>query len=71
MITKYDYICRECRVKNTQVEKFLRWASSRDMVETQKLSRGVKILVKNYDKYQAISGTEEEQKLNTSGTINK
>jgi hypothetical protein len=51
----------------------LRWASDekRNMVETQKLTRGVKIRVIKYDDFQVKSETEAKQKRNTVDTINK
>ena len=41
------------------------------MVETQKLTRGVKIRVVKYDDFQVKSETEAKQKRNTVDTINK
>lgn len=69
--TKYEYLAAEAWVSFNIVDKFLRWASSRNMVETQKLTRGVKIRVVKYDDFQVKSETEAKQKRNTVDTINK
>lgn len=73
LVTKYEYLASEAWVSLNIVDKFLRWASDerRNMVETQKLTRGVKIRVVKYDDFQVKSETEAKQKRNRSDTINK
>jgi len=71
IITNNNYLCLFCRVSPRQVEGFLAWARACNMIETQKLSRGVKIKVINFEKYQLQTGTEVEQNGNTTWTINK
>jgi hypothetical protein len=71
LVTKYETLAAEASVSYNTVDKFLRWASSRDMVGTQKLTRGLRLRVINYDDYQIKSGTEAGQKRDRSGTINK
>lgn len=69
--TKYEYLASEACVSFNVVDKFLRWAVSRNMVETRKLTRGVIIRVIKYDDFQVKSETEAKQKRNTVDTINK
>ena len=66
LVTKYEYLASEAWVSLNIVDKFLRWASDerRNMVETQKLTRGVKIRVVKYDDFQVKSETEAKQKRN-------
>jgi hypothetical protein len=80
---KYGYITTATNTTKNQVDSFIRWAKSAEMLSTQKTTRGMIIKIANYSKYQTLDNyyfdiktdteteTEPKQNRNRTDTILK
>lgn len=54
LFLKYEWICERTGASKGQIDKFIRWAKSVDMLSTRKSTRGFIVKVNNYQHYQTL-----------------
>jgi uncharacterized protein YerC len=65
LFLKYEWICQACCCTKGQLDKFLRWAKSVDMLSTQKSTRGMIVKINRYSYYQQLDNYYTDVKVDT------
>lgn len=69
LFLKYEWICDATNTTKNQIDSFIRWAKSADMLTTQKTTRGMIVKIANYSKYQTLDNYYYNIKTDTENLV--
>jgi hypothetical protein len=69
LFLKYEWICDATGATPNQVDSFIRWAKSTEMLTTQKTTRGMILKIAKYSHYQTLDNYYSDVKTDTENEV--
>lgn len=69
LFLKYEWISESTGASKGQIDKFIRWAKSVDMISTRKSTRGFIVKVNNYGHYQQLDNYYYDIPVDTENAV--